>query len=518
MQLREYQEIQNQKVRESIATHRRVISCMSTGAGKSVMMADLTKRALDKGNSVVVVLPRRSLVTQLSESFHNYGINHGVVMAGVRPYSLPRVQIVSIDTYKSRMAKGVLKIIEADLLIIDEVHMQFTKKNLDIFEHYRYVVGFTATPVAPRGQSLGGFYKDIIETISFKELVKAKFLSPIRYFADPNIDLSKVRTDRTGDWRESDLDKEMDKPKLIGDIYDNWERIAAGKPTVVFASSQSHARHLCQVFVDNGYQFEYMDCLTPDDERQDIFNRVRSGQTIGICNVGIVSVGIDIPNLEVCVLARPTKLISIYLQCVGRITRLHKGKKFGYVIDHAGIIERLGFADDDIPWSLDGKETVEERLIAKKKEKKEPKEIICGKCHYVFTSSKHCPQCGHEMIHKDKAVPTHKMDLKEIKRDKKAESVAESNNFYAEILGYAMTNGKNRKYALAMYKERYGSWPPKHIAPKFETSPETLKYIKYKQIKYAKSKQKREYTALRTYGALDKRFTELLNTTDNTER
>ena len=97
MQLREYQEEQNRMVRNSIAKHKRVISCMSTGSGKPVMMADLTMKAREKDKSVVIVLPRRSLVIQLSESFRNYGINHGVVMAGIRPYSSPRVQIVSID-------------------------------------------------------------------------------------------------------------------------------------------------------------------------------------------------------------------------------------------------------------------------------------------------------------------------------------------------------------------------------------------------------------------------------------
>ena len=504
MQLREYQEEQNRMVRNSIAKHKRVISCMSTGSGKSVMMADLTMKAREKDKSVVIVLPRRSLVIQLSESFNNYGINHGVVMAGIRPYSSPRVQIVSIDTYKMRLAKGCIELLKADLLIIDEAHMQFTEKNLAIFDTYEYVVGFTATPVAPKGQSLGLFYKDIVESISFRQLVELGFLTPLRYFADPNIDLSKVRTDRTGDWRERDLGDAMDKPKLIGDIYDNWYRICAGKPTVVFASSQSHARHLCSVFNDNGFQFEYMDCNTSDEERQDIFARVRSGQTIGICNVGIVSVGIDIPNLEVCVLARPTKLVNVYLQCVGRVTRKSANKPFSYVIDHAGIIERLGFADDEFAWSLDGKESVEDRMLAKKKEKKEPKEIICGNCHYVFTSMRNCPECGFGMIAKDKGVPTHKADLKEVKKVTKHSLGIDPALFYGELLGWCVTNGKNRKYALAIYRHLYGKWPEHHIAPIFETSKTTLDYIKHRQIAYAKSQRKAEVAAIRNGGKVDR--------------
>ena len=117
------------------------------------------------------------------------------------------------------------------------------------------------------------------------------------------------------------------------------------------------------------------------------------------------------------------------------------------------------------------------------------------------------------MVIMDKNVPTHKADLKEVVKP----SVIESTNFYSEILGYALMNGKGRKYALAVFKDRYGHWPPKHVAPKFETSKETLQWIKHKQIQYAKSQNKRQRSALRTFGALDKRFTELQHTKDSSD-
>jgi superfamily II DNA or RNA helicase len=313
------------------------------------------------------------------------------------------------------------------------------------------------------------------------------YLAKLRYYADPSIDLSGLKTDSTGDWRRSMIGDAMDKPKLIGDIVSNWLRIAKGTPTVCFASSQAHARHLAEEFASVGYRFEYLDCNTPDDERQEIFHRIKQGKSTGIVNYSIVGVGVDIPNLKCCILARPTKLITNYHQYVGRITRPTDGTE-GIVIDHAGIIERLGFLEDEIEWTLDGKETVEERLKKKKEERKEPKEITCGDCGTVFKSRKTCPTCGYEMIKLGEPIPVYEADLKEIKQVKKP-TPAEKSRLYSEFLGYSRRHGKSDSYALALFRSKFNEWPhnKRSIHPS-EPTQEALNYIKHQQIKWAKGR------------------------------
>jgi DNA repair protein RadD len=489
-ELRYYQKNQNDGVRESAKQgHRRIINCCATGSGKSLMMAELVLSILSKRKKVVVVLPRRSLVKQLSASFTAWGINHGVVMSQHKRFSMPDCQIVSIDTYMARIASGRMEFLEADTLIIDELHMQFTPKKLELFSKYKFVIGFSATPVAPKGQSLGQFYTDIVDTISMSELMEQGYLTKLKYYADPSIDLSKLKTGKDGDYRESQLGDVMDRPKLVGDIFENWKRIAAGKPTVIFASSQAHARHLCEEFNSHGYSFEYMDCNTPDSDRQAILDRVKSGKTTGITNVGIIGTGIDIPNLEVVVLARPTRLVSVYLQCCGRATRLFEGKEYGIIIDHAGIIERLGFATDDFEWSLDGKETVEDRLQKKKEEKKEPKDIVCGECGTVFRARRTCPACGYEIISSGEPIPVHQADLKEVEIVSKPKP-ADKLDWYSQLLYYANSKGYNRGYADNAFKEKFGHWPKKKngIEPALP-GPEVIKYIQYLNIRRAKGRK-----------------------------
>lgn len=479
MKLREYQQAHNDAVRSAVrAGRKRIISCMATGSGKSIKIAELTKNAVEKMKTVIIILPRRSLVDQLSKSFADWGINHGVIMSKRERFSMPMVQIVSIDTYMSRIASGKMDILKADLLILDEMHLQFTSKKLEVFRNYPFVVAFSATPIAPRKQALGDFYDCIVETISMKELMLQGFLVKLRYFADPTIDLSGIRLNSQGDYLDSDLSDVMDKPDLVGDIYKNWLRIASGKPTVIFTSSQSHALHLTQEFCSHGWTFEYVDCETSDEDRKLIFDRVRTGEAIGICNVGIVSVGIDIPNLEVCVLARPTKSIANYHQCVGRVTRPYPGKTEGLVIDHAGIIEKLGFAEDPTHWTLEGK-TVEELTLKDKQERKEPKEIICKQCNYVFKARRDCPKCGFSMVKKGEPIPCYEAELKEVKEKYTGE---QKEKWYREMLGYCRRYNKKDGYAFYQYISKFGVEPKwKKIAE--QPSQEIFDWVKHISIK-----------------------------------
>ena len=209
---------------------------------------------------------------------------------------------------------------------------------------------------------------------------------------------------------------------------------------------------------------------------------MRNGQATGIVNVGIISVGIDMPNLECCVLARPTKLISVYLQCVGRVTRLSEGKQFGIVIDHAGIVEKLGLPTDKFEWSLDGSESVEERSQKSKEERKEPKEITCKNCETVFKSRRSCPECGHEIIQKGEAIPFHEADLVEIKA-----KPADKQIFFAQLLYHARNRGYSDGWAAHAFYEKFGAWPHKKrgILP-VQPGEEVNGWIKFLAIRNAK--------------------------------
>ncbi len=488
----------------------RIIGCASTGFGKSIVLASIVKSAQEKRlkvvenkrpYSVLIVLPRRSLVLQLSESFTKYGIKHGVIMSKERGNSHAEVQIASIDTYTARLENGRLGFIDADILLIDECHCQFTKKKLELFGRYPLIIGVTATPTAPGKQSLGEFYQEIVEAISMKELIKMGWLSPLRYFAPTDFHVENVKLGSDGDYSEKALIDYVDdklkgedgKKILVGDIYDNWKKIAPDRKTVIFCGSQAHAKYVMEEYRSHGVNAEYVDCHTSDEERKRIFDGMEFGDIQVVTNVGIISMGVSIDNISCIILAVATKIRSKYLQCVGRGTRIYKGKTDCIIIDHCGIVLSLGFAEDDQFWSLDGKESPEERAQKAKEEGKVLKEIKCHRCHAIFRSQRICPACGYEAVAQGVAMDYHKADLTEIDKTVKVAKPKpqEKSQFYSELLGYAKEHGKSDSYALAIFRGRYDEWPhsKKSIQPS-KPSAETLGYITYSRIKYAKGKAK----------------------------
>jgi hypothetical protein len=155
------------------------------------------------------------------------------------------------------------------------------------------------------------------------------------------------------------------------------------------------------------------------------------------------------------------------------------------VIDHAGIIEQLGFATDNYEWTLEGTESTVERLKKDKEERKEPKEIICGDCGTVYRSRRDCPECGHESVPKGEPIPVHQAVLKEVVKAEKFTSDYKE-QFYRELLGYCRRNGKKDGFAYFLYQEKFHIGPAwKKIAA--EPSQETIGFVKHRQIARAKA-------------------------------
>ena len=67
-----------------------------------------------------------------------------------------------------------------------------------------------------------------------------------------------------------------------------------------------------------------------------------------LVNVDCLTTGFDAPNIDGIVIARGTESPGLFMQMVGRGTRLYPGKEKFYVIDYGGNIERHGPVDSEI--------------------------------------------------------------------------------------------------------------------------------------------------------------------------
>jgi superfamily II DNA or RNA helicase len=485
-QLRDYQAKLVDDVRSSLARgNTRVIMQSHVGSGKTVIATEIMRLAVEKRKRVLFLAPRRQLIYQTVETLQEYGINAGMIMSGERRFSMPLVQVASFDTITARVGAGRMELPEADLVIVDEGHMCVSPARIKVLSHYKLVVCLTATPALANGKGMGFFYQDIVESLSMAEMVKQGYLVPMRYFIGEAADLSHVGLNSDGDYIEKQLAEATDTPTLIGDIYTNWRRIASDRTTLIFAVNRRHAVHIHDEFLSHGVASAYIDGDTPKEERESIRQAVEAGRVQVVINIGVMVAGVNWPRISCVIMARQTRNISTWIQCLGRGSRLHPTKNDCIVIYHGSNFDELGMIDDPIEWSLDDKTTIRERKEKAKKEAKEPKDITCGDCGTVFKARRSCPNCGFEVIKQGEPIPVHQADLKEVvKKEKFTSEYKES--FYQQLLGWCRRHGKRDGMAFYAYQEKFGVEPKwKKVAR--EPSEEVVNWFKHRAIKRAKA-------------------------------
>lgn len=499
--LRPYQADAVASLRDSVARGARApLLVLPTGAGKTVVAAHLIRSAREKNKRVLFLAPRRELVHQTCEKLAQVDVVHGVMMAGERRSFIPDVQVACIPTLHRRaIVDERIELPRADLVLVDEAHLSIAKTTRSIVDHYANqgatVIGLTATPCRSDGAGLGTVYDHLLEGMTVRALTDQGFLVPARYFVGSTADLTGVQV-QAGDYNQKQLGERVNDVTLIGDVVENWSRLASGRQTFVFSVNISHSMNLCRQFQELGIAAEHLDGHTPNDERAAILSRLRSGETQVLTNCDVMTYGMDFPPVSCIVLAKPTKSIARYFQMLGRGLRPFPGKEDCLILDHAGSVEQIGFYDDAMPWSLDGTEKIQDRLNGT--ERSEPEPITCGDCGASFRPARACPRCGAEQGGRyERAIEAHEADLREIDRQRRIADPEQWNSddrrrFYGELKAIALERGYKPGWAAHKFKAKLGTWPSglDHIPP-VEPSVRTRAWVKSQQIRYAKSKDRR---------------------------
>ena len=495
MILRPYQQKLLADTGAALRQNRKVVVQAPTGSGKTVIMSEMVHRFMDRDMRVLILVPRRELAHQVAGTLERFGRYIGVIMAGEERLKGMQTYVASFDTLHARcVQRDIHPLPTADVVIVDEAHLALAKTRQDIITAYPHarIIGFTATPARSDGKGLGRMFDELVMGPSVRELVEVGALVPARYFVGERPNLDGVRV-QGGDYNQRQLEERVDQPRLVGDIVENWMRIAGDKRTVIFCASIKHSRHVCRQLVAHGVTAEHLDGNTPTEERQAILDRVRSGATQVLTNVYVASYGLDIPELECAVMARPTKSVVLYFQTVGRVLRTAPGKTEALILDHAGCVEEHGMVDEPMPWTLMGNARQDQER--EKRERRDPQPIECPECKHVFRATHICPECGFELAGGAEAVPYHEADLVEIDRERKRLnrkwSVEEKGHFFGELKSYGLRKGYAPGWASHKYKERFGVWPNSVKGyPMRQPSQETLNWIKSRNIAAAKARAK----------------------------
>ncbi len=402
LQLRDYQNAGVDSVFDhfSVATDNPLV-VMPTGSGKSPTLCEFLKKSttLYPGTRVLVLSHVAELVDQSHKTLLRMwpGAPASVYSAGLGKKDL-KGQIVFASVQS--IFKHAYKLQHVDLVIIDEAQLipvsgdgMYRKLLGDLAQINPYIkaVGFTATPFRTSSGLLtdgdNPFFGSICFEIGIGELIEQGYLCPpVSKAMGTRFDVKGVAT-RGGEFVAKDLAEAVDREALTAAAVE--EIVAYGQDRrgwLAFGCSVDHAHHIRDAIRLHGYHAETVTGETPKAERAELVRAYRAGEIRCLTNVDVLTVGFDAPHTDLLAVLRPTKSAGLWIQIIGRGTRLSPdtGKTNCLVLDFGQNTERFGPIDQIKPKS-------------KSKGAGEAPVKECPQCQsIIFAGLRVCPDCGQE--------------------------------------------------------------------------------------------------------------------------
>lgn len=424
MQLRPYQERSITELYEWLRKNKgNVVVSLPTGSGKSVVIAELCRRALQEypKTRILMLTKTKELIEQNAQKIRTLWRNAPM---GIYSASVGKKQLgepITVGGPQSIVNK-IDRLGHIDLLICDECHdishkdegsyRKIINRLLEINSAMR-VIGYTASPFR-LGHGLitdkPAIFDDIIEPVSIEEMIYKNYLSPLKSkMTEFQINTHNVKK-RGGEYIESELQKVVDTShNNLQMIREVLRRSEGRKSWMFFCTGVDHAYHIRDLLLAHNVPAISVTGEMSKIDREKAIADFRSGKIRAVTNVNCLSTGFDHAEIDLICLARPTMSPGLYLQQVGRGMRIAPDKKDCLVLDFAGVVAQHGPITAVEPPSKAGSGDGEAPVR------------ICDECHEICHASiKVCPACGHEFpppkekeytLHNDCIMGTSTTDL-----------------------------------------------------------------------------------------------------------
>lgn len=375
---------------------------MPTGTGKSVVIAGFIREAIEsyRDTRVLVLTHVKELIQQnflaLMRAWPEAPA--GIYSAGLSRRDIRAQILVAGIQSIHRHARQVQR---CDLVLIDEAHLlgrsdsgmyrSFLAQLNEVNAGLLKVVGFTATPYRLDSGMLhegkDRLFTDIAYEVPVLDMVQQGYLSPvIPKQTETQLDVAGVGS-RGGEFIAKDLEAAVDRDEVTRAAVAEIVQHGDGRGSwLVFCAGVAHARHVAEAIRGHGVSCETVTGDTPGPERDRILAEFKAGRLRCVTNANVLTTGFDAPGVDLIALLRPTKSVGLYVQMVGRGTRLAEGKEDCLVLDFAGNTARHGPID-----------TVDGRRKQKGEEPGEAPIKVCPECQAInHASVRFCTACGHE--------------------------------------------------------------------------------------------------------------------------
>lgn len=331
-------------VRRAIEAKANSIIALPTGGGKSICILKLCQALSDK--KVVVSLRNAALIPQLLNTLTVNGLTVSVVKSGYKYIAGGEVTLVMEQSFSKRKHLNI----QCDVLLRDEYHVGcMGGVYIDMCEELSpdLIIGLTATPIDRLGVYIDQSM-ELIEETTTKLLIESGELAKPVYKVpslSQEIDYSAVKMYR-GDFSVSGLDLILLEHCSLVAQQTLDDALSQGRKVMLFANSINHVESLSDAFHLLGVKHERVHSKRSISDNDESIRRYKSNEVRLIINMSMLTIGFDDPETDCVVLARPTKILRLYLQIIGRCLRASKGKKDALILDLAQCISTHGFAED----------------------------------------------------------------------------------------------------------------------------------------------------------------------------
>lgn len=398
MQLRDYQSRSIEMLYnwwESNEGHLCVV--LPTGAGKSVVIAELIRAAIQEWpeTTVLMLCHQKELIEQNALKMRTIwpGAPMGIYSASVGKKQLGEpILFAGIQSIRNK-AKEVGHI---DICIVDECHCishkdeggyrKFLGELLKINPSMR-IVGYSATPYRI-GHGLitdkPALFDALIEPVTIEELIFKGHLAPLKSKATKTkLDTSAVHK-RGGEFIESELQKAVDTKDQNERVVREVIAMAGDrKAWLFFCTGVEHAGHIADVLNAHGVVADCVTGDTPKAQRERILSDFKAGKIKALTNANVLTTGFDYPDIDLIAMLRPTMSPALYVQMAGRGLRPKTHTDHCLVLDFAGVVETHGPITNVRTPTKAGEGGGDAPVK------------VCSHCsELVYISAQACPACG----------------------------------------------------------------------------------------------------------------------------
>ena len=302
--------------------------------------------------------------------------------------------------------------------LVHNCHIQTGERAVELFnahiEQGANIVGATATPLG-----LKDIYDHLITGVTMQELRECGALVPAIHYAADEPDLKawkKLRKNMsTAEGQDPTARQQgemMMTPTIFGRVWEWFERLNQGRPTILFGPSVDGSIWFAEQFTKKGIKAAHIDgddiwyggkwYKSDPGARKDMKEAHKDGRLKIVTNRYVMREGVDWPWISHIILAFVAGSLQTYLQTCGRGLRAYPNKPNCIIQGHGGEWWRHGSVNSDRHWRLEDTDQISYNQRADGvREGKIDRPFRCPKCGRVWAMGRECKPawggCGFEL-------------------------------------------------------------------------------------------------------------------------